>query len=242
MAGIADIFLGFFGNIFNVIMAVIFLLLGIIAGIFLRPRWGNMVMKILPKDRRFVDFNIREETAISVICDDKKGYPPHRFLKLGLGFIGQTGRFVRRSTTRYLGKEGTAYLWTVEDDRFKRVDGGLPTLLQHIWGEDRYGEMPEDLRQKCETDQIMVTVDLADGLTPEGLRSVSEEDIKREEDRQACETLWAGKRKEERGVLLNYLIVGLAGFGICAVLVLIGVIKAPGGTTVVVPPVNQTGT
>jgi hypothetical protein len=159
-----------------------------------------------------------------------------------LGFIGQTGRFVRRSTTRYLGKEGTAYLWTVENDRFKRVDGGLPTLLKHIWGEEPYNDMPEDLRQKCENEQVMVTVDLADGLTPENLRSVSEEDIKREEDRQACEVLWEGKRKEARGVLLNYLIVGLAGFGVCAVLVLIGVIKPTGGTTVVAPPVNQTGT
>lgn len=239
MAGVGDIFLGFFGNIFNVLMALIFLMLGIISGIFLRPRWGNVVMKILPKDHRFVDFKIAEESAISVICDDKKGYPPHRFLKLGLGFIGETGRFVKRSVTRYLGKEGTAYLWIAENERFKRVEGGLPTLLKHLWGEE-YDNMPAGLKEKIQSDKVLVTVDLSDGLTPESLRSISEEDVKREEDRQACQTLWEGKRKEARGVLLNYLIVGLAGFGVCAVMVLIGIIKPPGGTTTVIVPGNQT--
>lgn len=199
-------------------------------------------MKILPKDHRFVDFSIAEETAISVICEDKKGYPPHRFLKLGLGFIGQTGRFVKRSTTRYLGKEGTAYLWTAENDKYKRVDGGLATYLKHLWGDETFNSMPDDARAKLETDKVLVTVDISDGLTPPGLGAVSEENIKIEEDRQACKTLWKAKDDQAKGVLLNYLIVGLAGFGICAFLVLLGIVKLP-VTVVQAPPANNgTGT
>jgi hypothetical protein len=240
LPGIGDIFVGFFGNIFNDVMMLVFLLIGIIVGILLRPRWHNTVMKLMPQDRRFVDFDIAQETAISVVCKDKKGYPPHRFLKIAEGFIGDTGFIIKRAVTRYIGKEGTAYLWTVDQDQFKRIEGGMPSYLKNLWGEQTYNEMPEDLRQKVETDKVLVTVDLSDGLTPPGMRSLGEEDIKREEDRQACETLWAGKRREERGTWISNLIIGLAGFGIACFLMVVGVLKLP-VTVVPGPPTNSTG-
>lgn len=242
MAGIEDIFLGFFGNIFNIIMAVIFLLTGIIVGFLFRPRGGNTVMKILPKDRRFVDFKIAEETAVSVECEDKKGYPPHRFLKIAQGFYGTTGRFVKRTSTRYLGKEGTAYLWLTEQDRLKRVDGGLPAYLKTLWGETGFNEMPKDLKTKVETSTVLVTVDLADGLTPEDMRPISEENIKTEEDRKAAQLFFEGKKKEDRHAWVNLILAGVAGFGLAAVLMLIGVLKIPAGETkIIIPPTNSTG-
>lgn len=241
IAGVLEIFAGFFGNILNVVMILMFLVIGVIIGIFIRPRWKNTVMKIMPKDRRFIDFNIKEETAISVVCDDKKGFPPHRFLKIAIGYIGETGMVVKRAVTRYIAKEGTAYLWQTDQDKFKRVAGGLPTLLKHLWGEQEYDTMPEDLRHKCEDDKVLVTVDISDGLTPEGLQSVSEEDIKREEDREACRTLWEGKKREEKGAWLNLLIVGLAGFGIACFLQIIGILRINQTSAPAPAPTNQTG-
>jgi len=242
VAGIEDIFLGFFGNLFNVLFAVVFLLTGIIVGFLFRPRGGNTVMKILPKDRRFVDFKIAEETAVSVECEDKKGYPPHRFLKIAQGFYGTTGRFVRRTSTRYLGKEGTAYLWLTDQDRLKRVDGGLPAYLKTLWGDGPYDEMPDDLKVKCDDSKVLVTVDLADGLTPEDMRPISEENIKTEEDRKAAQLFFEGKKKEERHAWVNLILAGAAGFGVACALVLIGIIKAPAGETkIVIAPTNSTG-
>lgn len=240
MTSIVDIFTSFFGNIFNDIMLLIFLLIGIIIGMLFRPKWKNTVMKMMPKDRRFVDFDIKQETAVSVICEDKKGFPPHRFIKLAEGFMGQVGWLFKRSATRYLGKEGTAYCWQADQDRFKKIPGGLAATLKTLWGENEYNAMPEDLRLKLEENKILVTVDLAEGLTPEGMISISEEDIKREEDREAAHTLWEGKHKLERGTYLNMLIIGVAGFGIACLLMIIGILRIPTVATPT-PPTNSAG-
>lgn len=218
-------------------MILIFLLVGLILGIMFRPGWGNIVMKILPKEKRFIDFGIDEETAISIVCEDKKGYPPHRFLKLRSGFVGKTGRFVRRSTTRFIGKEGTAYTWQTEQGEITEIPGGLPATLIGVWGEEFFNEIPEEKRLEIEESKILVTVDLDDGLTPASMRSVSEEDIKREQDREAAKNLWEGKKQSEKGLWLNYLIYGIAGFGIACFLIVIGILKLP---TTFVPGPSQT--
>lgn len=219
-----DIFVGFFSNIFNIIMLLIFLLVGVIIGIVVRPRWGNMVMKLLPRDHRFLDFDIDEETAVTIECKEKKGFPPHRFIKLRPGFVGKSGRFIKRSVTRYLGKEGTAYTWQTEQNKFTEIPGGLPTALKGLWGKEFYEEMPPEQKQQLEENKLLVTVDLDDGLTPEGYASVAEEDIKREEDRKAAETLWEGKKKQEKGLLVNQILAGIAGFGVACALMLIGIL------------------
>lgn len=225
--GIADIFLGYFGNIFNDLMIMVFLLVGVILGIIFRPGWTNAVMKISPTEHRFEEFSIKNESAVSIECDDKKGMPPHRFIKLYPGYIGRTGRFVKRQITRYIGKEGTAYTWKMNDvDEFVKVPGGLATALKTIWGNDVYDQIPDEPRQALEnTTNLMVTVDLTEGLTPEGFRSISEEDIKREEDRQAANTLWQGKLQQVKGELVRTIIIGIAGFGIACALQIIGVLR-----------------
>jgi len=220
-----NIFLDFFSNIFNILITLIFLCLGIIIGILFRPRWGNSVMKIMPKDHRFVDFDIDEETAVSISCKDKKGFPPHRFIKLGAGFVGRVGRFLKKSITRYIGKEGTAYVWQTVQDKLTEIPGGLPAALLSLWGKKFYESIPEPQRRKVEENSLCVTVDLEDGLTPPGFSSVSEEDIKREEDREAARTLWQGKKQEERGQWLNMLVIGIAGFGIACALQIIGILR-----------------
>lgn len=225
--GIADIFLGYFGNIFNILMILIFLLVGVILGVIFRPGWTNAVMKVSPSEHRFDDFSIKSESAITIECEDKKGMPPHRFIKLYPGYIGRTGRFVKRQITRYIGKEGTAYTWKLNDaDEYVKVPGGLATALIAIWGQDVYDQIPDEPKKALEgTANLMVTVDLTEGLTPQGYRSVSEEDIKREEDREAAKTLWQGKQQQSKGEIVKTIIIAVAGFGIACFLQVIGVLR-----------------
>jgi len=235
---IYNIFFDYFGNIFNDIMIGVFILIGVLVGVFLRPWVGNMVMKIIPSENRFEDYDIQEETAISLICKIKKGFPPHRFLKCWPGYTGIAGKILKKPVTRFFGREGTAYTWHIKDQVEQKI-GSLAKTIQHLWGEDFYDSIPEKQKKDLEESKIGVTVklDSEDPLTPKGMRTVSEENIKQDEDMQASKTFWKGKKITERGALIN-LILGIGtGFGICATLVLLGIFRAPAAE---VPPAAVT--
>ncbi len=224
------------GNIFNWILIIISVLVGILLGIFLRPLVGNSIMKVIPSENRFVDFDIEEETAISIYCKGKKGFPPHRFIKCWPGYIGVVGRFLKKPITRFFGREGTAYTWHIKNNLEIKI-GSLAKAVKHLWGEDFYDTIPEKQREDLEASKISVTVklDSEDALTPAGMRVVSEENIKQDEDIQASKTFWKGKKLTDRGALIN-LILGIGtGFGICATLVLLGVFRAPAAEPAATP-------
>lgn len=236
-----DLFVGYFSNPLSWVFLAIFLIVGILLGVFLRPWAGNQVIKFIPEDHRFVDLDIDEETSISVYCKKKKGMPPHRFLKKSPGYTGIVGRFLKKPVTRYLGVEGTAYTWKIDAGSWHRV-GNLDEAVRTIWGEKFWNEVPEPMREKLEESRITVTVGLDKApLTPPGHRSISEEDIKSEEDRKAAETFWQERQRAQRGMYINMLLAGMAGFGVCAVLVLLGLLKLPAPeVTVVKEAANQT--
>jgi hypothetical protein len=83
--------------------------------------------------------------------------------------------------------------------------------------------IPDEQKQKVEEAKINVTVDLESGLTPEGYRPITEEDIHTEEDRKAAETYWEGKKRLDSGQWIKIILPALAGFGLAfVVLVLFG--------------------
>jgi hypothetical protein len=225
-----------FGNAFNYIVIAICVLVGILVGIFLRPLVGNTIMKIIPSENRFVDFDIEEETAISIYCKNKKGIPPHRFIKCWPGYIGVVGRFLKKPITRFIGREGTAYTWHIKDQKEEKI-GSLAKTVKHLWGEEFYETIPEKQKKDLEESMIGVTVKLEseDALTPAGMRTVSEENIKQDDDIQASKTFWKGKKITDRGAWIN-LILGIGtGFGICATLVLLGIFRAPASEPAATP-------
>jgi len=235
------IFVDFFANIFNIVMILIFLCLGIIFGVLLKPWFGNIVIKLIPREHRFVDFDILEETACSIICKLRKGMPPQRFYKHKSGYTGVVGTVLKKPITRFFGKEGTAYTWSVGTDIKTPVKLTLWETIKHVWTDDFYNQIPEAQRKTLEASKLDVTIDLDEGLTPEGYRSVSEEDIKREEDREAAKTFWKGKSSAEKTQLVSLLITGIAGFGIACALQIIGILRiSTGGTTTPPPTGNQT--
>ncbi len=208
-------------------------MIGLLIGLFLRP--GNQVIKIIPGDHRFIDLSIDEETSVSVQCKKVKGMPVQRFFKLHPGFTGIVGRFIKKPITRYLGIEGTAYTWQVQSGRWKQL-GSLGDALKTVWGPEFYDTIPERQQNMIEESRIQVTVGLDESpLTPEGMRSISEEDIKQEEDRQASKTFWEEHGSQVKGWLINVILAGGTGFGVALLLVMIGIIRMPTGTVTPTP-------
>jgi len=246
--GIESIFLDFFGNIFNDIFVIVFLLTGLLIGIFLRPWFGNQVIKLIDREYRFVDLDIEEETAVSIECKNKKGMPPQRFYKWKPGYTGILGKFLKKPVTRFFGKEGTAYTWAMgtkkgEEGKETKL-GKLCDAVKTVWGNAFYDTVPEKQRKLLEESQISFTVDLDQGpLTPTGYKVVSEEDIKSEEDRKAAETFWQGKKTVEKGQWIQWVFIFVAGFGVAATLQILGILRIGSTTTTPTPPTgNQTTT
>lgn len=205
-----------FGNILYDIIILIFLLIGVIIGMLFRPRWGNAVLKLIPREHRFVEFGVEEETAVSIECGNVKGHPPHRFIKYAPGFTGVSGRILKKPRTVFLGKEGTAYTWKTEQGKETKI-GTIADALKTIVGKKFYEVIPDEQRELIEQSKINVSVDLDDGLTPEGFKTVTEEDIKTEEDRRAAETYWKGKELADQGTIWKWIPWFIAGMGVMAI-------------------------
>lgn len=215
---------GYFSNPLTWVFLAMFFIIGILAGVFLRPWMGNQVQKFIPADHRFIDLDIDEETAISVQCKKKKGMPIQRFFKLNPGFTGIVGRFLKKPITRYLGIEGTAYTWRVEQGRWKKL-GFLADAVKVVWGGEFWASVPPRQKEKLEESRIQVTVGLDEApLTPAGMRSISEEDIKSEEDRRASKVFWEEHKSQQRGFYINLILAAGTGFGIALALQLLGIL------------------
>jgi hypothetical protein len=196
-------------------MMALFIVVGVFLGLVLKPRAKNQVMKLIPRDKRFIDFNVSQENAFSLECESEKGFPPQRFIKHAPGFTGKLGRVLKRTVTRYLGREGTAF--TSQVIAGKIIIGSLAKTIRGLWGEEFYFTVPEEQRIQLEESKINVTVELDKTMTPEGYKAASEEDIKQEQDRAAAETWWKGKKMAEKTGFMQVIFIFGAGAGAMAV-------------------------
>lgn len=209
------VFSDIFTNLIVDVMFGIFLLTGIIIGVLLRPRQGNIVLHLNSDEHRYQELNIETETAVSVECKPRKGSIQKRFFKYAPGFTGMAGRLVKRMRTLYLGKEGTAYTWCMEQE--KKIESTLENTLRTMWGSKFYDLIPDEERDLVEKSKVGVTISLETGLTPEGFKQITEDNIKAEEDRQAAKTYWQGKKQELRGETIKMIMYLMAGAGIMAI-------------------------
>jgi len=127
---IQDFFLNFFSNPFNIVMALLFVVVGMLVGIvfvryFLKPK--NQILYCRERDGRGVELNVQDEDAISL---ETSSSPPLRFFKFGRSY-----EYLRRgrSFTRFFGKEGTAYTWRLQGfstvpSKFEEVIEKVPVL------------------------------------------------------------------------------------------------------------------
>lgn len=131
---------------------------------------------------------------------------------------------MKKPVTRFIAKEGTAYTWRTEQTKEVKI-GSLWEAVRLVCGSEFYNAFPPQERAMLEKSGINVTVNLEDGLKPEGFTAVSEEDIFTETDRKACETYWQGKKQVEKGKYLEMIIIGIAGFGVACALQIMGILR-----------------
>ena len=239
--GVFDIFVEFFGNPLSWVFLGLFVMIGVLIGLFLRPWMGNKVIKFIPADHRFIDLRIDEETAISIQCKKTKGIPIQRFFKHHPGFTGIVGRFLKKPISMFLGLEGTAYTWKLQEGKWIKL-GGLLEAIRSIWGEDFWATVPPRQKDLLEESKIQVTVGLDESpITPSGMRSISEEDIKQEEDRRASKTFWQEHQPQMKGFIINVLLAGGTGFGIALALQILGILDIAPATPPPTPPPAAAG-
>lgn len=163
------------------------------------------------------------ENAFSVECEEKKGFPPQRFVKMRPGYTGRVGKFLKKAITCFLGIEGTAYTQKVESGT--EPLGSLADALRGLWGDDFYMQVPEPKRKELEESKINVTVNIDPEYNPEDFPEITEEQIFDEEDRRGAETYWKGKKEAEKGKWLDYLFILGAGIGIALTLQILGILR-----------------
>lgn len=224
-----DVFTGSL-NIISIIFIFCGCLIGVLIGILLKPPRTNKVIKFLPNDKRFIEFDIKKEHAFSVYCKDKKSYPPHRFIKFHSGFTGLVGSVVKRASTIFLGIQGTAYTQRLSSGS-KIVNERLDKCLRALWGDDFYDLIPKEQKDAIEDGVVLTTIDLGDLDIPknskgEALKNISEEDLKTEEDVQASQNYWKGRRQVEKGAWVQYVFTAGTGAAIMLVgCIMLGWIK-----------------
>lgn len=87
----------------------------------------------------------------------------------------------------------------------------LPQAIQTLWGKEFYDSIPEPQKGLLDESRLGVTIDLQESSTPWGFRSISEEDLKTEEDRKASKTFWKAQEdaeKREKMDIIMYLGTG----------------------------------
>lgn len=233
--GVEQIFIDIFGNIIVDILFIVFLLAGAITGILWRPGFGNKVTKLIPREHRFVDFPIDSEYEASIECKESKGFPPQRFFKYAPAFMGQTGKYIKRPSIMYIGKEGTAYTWMMKSGTIDKI-GSLSDAVATVWGKDFYEQIPDEQRALLEKSEINVSVDLEQGLTPTNFTPITEEDIYTEEDRKASHAYVESLNEGAKTNMINLIITVLAGVGGGFILAWF---LHVGGTTVIQNPTTQ---
>ena len=220
-------FMEVFANPLNWVFMGIALMFGIILGIFIKPFVGNQVLKFIPSDHRFIELDIEEETAVSIECKKKKGFPLQRFFKFHPGFTGLAGRIIKKPVTKFLAIQGTAYTWKLEEGVNKLL-GSLKDAVRSVWGEEFWSHVPDHQKELLAKAKIDVTVGLDKSpLTPHGMTSVSEEDIHKETDRKAAQTFWEEHGSRLKGQYINMILAGGMGAAIVFALFFLGVLSVP---------------
>lgn len=198
--------------------------LGALFGLWLARPKKNQVWKLIPSEHRGFDLEVIKENALSIFCGTFKGLPPQRFIKYRPGWtVVQQARFGRqRKITRHVGRPGTAYTQRFEKGKLENVTLGL--TLKTLWGEEFYNKIPQTQRDLIEESQIGVTIELEDDppTPPGGLPTISEENIKEEQDREAAENFWQGRKAALKSITMQTVFpIGLGvAIGLVAALML----------------------
>ena len=218
-----DFFVQFFSNPFNIVMVLLFVVIGILIGVviirFLPSK--NQILYCRERDGRGLELNVEKEDPISLETSTK---PPLRFFKWGRSY--EFRKRFGRAFTRFFGKEGTGYSWRLfgfsgEKDNPVEANLEFPTLeaaVKHRWGEEFYETVPEERKAELRDDKLLVTVNLEPGITPEGYEPITESVIKKKAREDAAELISRSIKGAIKKTVYDWIFPFAAGAGALAII------------------------
>lgn len=215
----------------------IILFLGFILGNFFSQPRKARVLKVSPESFRGVELEVKAEDSVSVYCDSVGNIPPQKFIKrLNAYNIAKKGWFKLQNFALWFGRYGTAYVFHLGSDEEYVT---LKEAVHNIFGKKLYNQIPKAQKDQIESGQLGVTISFPkEPLTPldgkgEPLPSISESDIRRDDDARAMGNLWDEMSKEQKKSMI--VQVAWMGSGI-AIGIIICMLMGWGAPIVVTPP------
>ena len=200
----------------SIIAPVLFFFGLILGNIVSQPR-KNRVLKVSPESGRGIELKVKSEDATTLYCNAVGKIPPQRFIKrLAAYTIVKKGFMKLQNYALWIGRYGTAY---VQHFGKKKVKVSLRDAVYTIFGKKLYDQIPEKQLEQIEKGELGVVIEFPDDpLTPEGLPSISEDDINRDADQQAMKSLWSAYETEKRSSVIQ--TVAWMGTGIAIGIIL----------------------
>lgn len=103
--------------------------------------------------------------------------------------------------------------------------GTLWDALNQVLGEELMDTLPEEHRIKLIDSKIYVTVKLEEGLTPEGFKPITEEDIKSEANKNMASLIGQGIKQTLKEDWLKIALAVGCGIGLCFIAQSIGLFE-----------------
>ena len=215
-------FLSIFNNplILLAVACPVVLLVGILVGNFVSQPSKNRVLKISPESGRGIELEVKDEDATNLHCDPVGNIPPQKFIKrLNAFTIIKKGWFKLKNYALWFGRYGTAYVQGFENST---VEVTLREAVLNIFGERLYQQIPVLQKKQIEDGKLGVIIEFPNNpLTPEGLPSISEDDINRDNDERAMQNLWDAYNEEKKHDAIQMIAYIGTGVAIGIVLALI---------------------
>ncbi len=199
-----QIFLG--SNLVELLMRIMFLLLGGIFMYILFPMLGaaTRILYCRERDGRGQDLAVKLEDEIRL--DTKNNI---RFFKHGRSYAF-TG-IMNRLKSVFFAKEGTAYTakllgFSGTEDEPTQIDLEFPTVWEAVrlkLGDEFLKPFPEDKKKILQDEKFLVTVGLEPGLTPEGYKPATEQDIADKGKRDMAKLLGEAAKMALHGGMLD---------------------------------------
>jgi len=201
---IIALFLG--ANLVELLMRIMFLLLGGIFTFILFPMFGaaTRILYCRERDGRGEDLAVKIEDEVRL--DTKNNL---RFFKHGrsYAFIGM----MRRMKSVFFAKEGTAYTakllgFSGTDEEPTKIELDYPTVweaVRHKLGDEFLKPFPEEQKKLLQDEKFLVTVGLEPGLTPKGYVPATEQDIADKGKRDMAKLLGESAKMALHGGLID---------------------------------------
>jgi len=230
----------------------ILILFGVLLGTWLSQPRKPRVLKVQPESGRGEELEIEREDAVNVYCPAISNTPPQRFIKRHQALNIMRKSWLKLTTyPLWFGRYGTAYTQSF-DKKDKNSDPVKITLreaIYNIFGKELYEKIPNDaksdyLKDRIESSSVGVEVEFPlNPLTPEGLPSVSSDDIRRHDIDSLIGAVVRGVNRllkgEHAGEYLKIIFILGSGIAIGIVLCLIFHWGSP--VQVVTHATNSTG-